>query len=142
MSKNCDSYQSRLIDIFYNEEIMNEEIKNHIESCNHCKEFWDELHDMKLEIDKTIVEPPIEYANITQAFEKVEEIKRGRKNLFDLVLFIIISGLLLGTVAFIVLKGYLIEFMYFQIAMYIIIPLSLPVIIKIRSIKEDYNGRY
>ncbi len=141
MSKNCERYQSRLIDIFYEEESMNDEIQSHIESCSHCKKFWDELHEMKIVVDKSIVEPPIDYENISQAFEKVEEIRGRRINLFDLVLFIIISGLLLGTIAFIGLKGYLIEIIYFQIAMYIIIPLTLPVIIKIRSLKEDFNER-
>lgn len=142
MKKDCEKYQSKLIDIFYNEEIMNDELQNHRESCYECKEFWDGLHQMNLAINKGSYDPPIEYGEISQAFQLVENIKEKRRNLLDLALFIIISGLILGLVAFVAVNGYVIQIIYFQLIMYMIIPLTLPVIIKIRSFKESYDERY
>ncbi len=142
MSKDCESCQKKLVDIFYNEENMNNEVKNHIKTCHSCKEFFGRLYQMKDIMDKAKIEPSIEYAEILQSFKEVEIIKEKRRNLFDLILFIIISGVLLGLVALLIVEKYLVEIIYFQLVMYIIIPLSLPVIIKIRSLKEEYNERY
>ena len=90
-------------------------------------------------MDKAKIESSIEYDKIFQSFKEVENIKEKRRNLFDLVVFIFVSGVLLGLVALLAAKKYLVEIIYFQLAMYIIIPLSLPVIIKIRDLKEEYK---
>ena len=139
MNKDCESCQKKLVDIFYNEENMNNELKNHIQTCRSCKEFLGGLYQMKGIMDKAKVESSIEYDKIFQSFKEVENIKEKRRNLFDLVLFIFVSGVLLGLVALLAAKKYLVEIIYFQLAMYIIIPLSLPVIIKIRDLKEEYK---
>lgn len=94
---------------------------------------------MKGIMDKAKIESSIEYDKIFQSFKEVENIKEKRRNLFDLVVFIFVSGVLLGLVALLAAKKYLVEIIYFQLAMYIIIPLSLPVIIKIRDLKEEYK---
>lgn len=139
MNKICFKYQEDLIDISYNEKIMDTAIKEHLENCESCREYWKELNEIKVELDNFEEKIPIDYNQISQAFDIVEERRVKKTNIFSLLAFVLLSSLLLGTVLGLVIKGYGKEVIYFQIITYIIIPFLLPILIKIRNLKEGYN---
>jgi len=139
MSNKCNEFKEKLIDVFYEEKALNKEEEGHMESCQECRQYWEELQLVKLELERIEPEVPIDYMKVTQAFEKAEEILEERRNIKSLLAFILTASLLLTFVAILAMKGYVREIIYFQIGTYIIIPLLLPIIIKIRSRKESYN---
>jgi len=142
MSDKCNEFKEKLIDIFYEEKALNKEEEGHMESCQECRQYWEELQLVKVELERIEPEVPIDYMKVTQAFEKAEEILEERRNIKSLLAFILTASLLLTFVAILAMKGYVREIIYFQIGTYIIIPLLLPIIIKIRSRKESYNEQH
>lgn len=139
MSKTCKDYEKQLIDIFYEEETMNDDVKNHLMECQNCKKYWEELNVIRVELDNAYDEVPIEYMKITQAFDNVKEIELRRSNIFSLIIFIIMGGLLLGIGATLIMQGYVKSIIYLQVISHICIPIIIPVFIKLRYIKEGYN---
>lgn len=139
MSRSCSEFQEQLIDIFYDEMDLNHELKLHIDNCNECRQYFEELQGMKSELEKVDINSPIEYMKITEAFEKSEEILERRNNIKSFILFIVISSLILATLAIFAIKGYTLQILYSQVAFYFIMPILLPIIIKVRSVKEEYN---
>ncbi|MTI47497.1 hypothetical protein [Sporosalibacterium faouarense] len=140
MDKKCTFYQNRLIDIFYEEDIMDKEIQEHIINCHECNKYWKELKEVKIKVDKDNEEIPIEYIKISQAFDKVEDIKSKRLNIINLVIFIMISSVLLGIGLVFAMQGFGREIIYFQVIVHTVFPIFLLIFVKIRTLKEDYNG--
>lgn len=135
----CDRYQQIIIDIFYGERKMEEHIKEHINQCNKCRNFYQDLNNISETLIKLTPDIPIEYAKINDAFNRAVNIKQNRSNLFSFIAFIVLSSLILSFVTVLAFMGYVKEIIYFQIGMYFVIPFLVPIFIKIRLVKEGYN---
>ncbi len=139
MNNMCSKYQSKMIDIIYGEDIMEQTLEMHIKKCTRCRKYWEDLNEMKEELTKLDIHVPIEYSKISFAFEKAEEIKNNRFKNKEFFLFIMVCSMILLSLVILSLQGYLKQVVYLQIGLYFIVPIFLPVIIKIRSVKERYN---
>ncbi len=139
MNKECKRYKEELLDVFYSEKNMDVDTEKHMSSCEDCQQYWEELHDMKTELDSLDIDEPIEYIKIAQAFEAVENIKGKKKNTLSFILFIVVSSLLLGLEFGLAFRGYGVQILYLQLALCMLSSISLPIIIKMRSLKEGYN---
>lgn len=138
MSKDCNKYKEILIDVFYGEDIMNKDTKKHIDNCQECKKYFNELQQMNTALDDIDDQIPIEYMNIKQAFNRAEDIQ-NKRNILSLIFFMVISSIILAAVITLAFQGFAREIIYIQIAMYFILPISLLVFIKVRAVKEGYN---
>lgn len=138
MSFKHEKMQKVLLDVCYGEMPMTEEISKHLDYCSECKAYWNELmlvresmsgfNDNEIEIDSSI---------INSAFLKSSiEIKR-RKNLKDLIIFSVISVLLLGMLGLLVYVGYGRSIIVAQIILMFFVPLSVPIMIRQRIMKEE-----
>ncbi|WP_425448489.1 hypothetical protein [Dethiothermospora halolimnae] len=141
MGNNCDKYKSKLIDIFYGEDKMTEEIKCHINNCSQCMKYWEELNQVREELDIFDEDIPIEYEKVNAVFKQVDVINNKRKNILSLISFIILSSIILAIGVLLALMGYGREILLLQTTSYLISPIIMLFIIKIRSRKENYHGR-
>ncbi|WP_069649884.1 hypothetical protein [Caloranaerobacter ferrireducens] len=138
MSEKCIKYQQDLVDIFYKEKELYDELRLHLNNCEKCSKYWEELEHIKLGL-KDIDIIPVDYMQISKAFEQADNIKERRKNIKSLIVFIIFSSIIMSIITLFAIKGYLSEILYFQMTTYMIIPLLLPIIIRKRYIREGYN---
>lgn len=138
VSNSCSEYQKNIIDIFYGEMDMNEVVRRHIESCAECRKYYQDLVQVKEKLDNIEHHTPVEYYNITKAFDRANLVEK-RRNLLSLLAFVVLGSIILGLVVALALRGYSKEIIYFQASMYFVVPFLLPMIIKVRSVKEGYS---
>lgn len=141
MRNSCEKFKNSLIDVYYSEKILDKNLKRHLETCEECREFYEELNDTKENLKILENDIEIDYSLISGAFDKAEKIQTKRKSIIELILFIVISTSILITVGYIASIGYGMLILKLQLAIFFIVPFMLPIMIKHRLIKEGYNGR-
>jgi len=137
MSLAHEKIQKELLDVYYGEKPMTEEIRTHLDTCSECAAFLKELeilknttnNDMDIEIDERI---------IAGAFSKASSSMIRRKNLRDFVIFAFGAGLMLGMVGLLIYLGYGKSIIVIQIMLMICVPLLVPFMIRQRLMKEEF----
>lgn len=138
--------QEDLIDIHLYEKEFGEMHKEHLATCQQCHDFWQNLKMMQGILinqqnheqrnNETDDEIEIDERVIRRAFKRADKIKSERKNFKDYLLFLSFAVILLGIFVVLGLKGYLMQLMILQIFFIIAAPFSIPIILKIRSVRE------
>lgn len=138
MNEECKHYQEYLIDIYYKEKTFSSDLTNHLEDCQCCKEFWLWMENMGKTVENADFEASIEYERINEIMEKANTKELNRQNFKSLVCFIFIASVIMSVILVLVVKGYEMSIAYFQLGMYFILPLLVPIIIKVRGVREGY----
>lgn len=140
MDMKCNQIQDILIDIFYEENKMTDSIREHLEICHSCSAYWTELQEMNAELEDTFIEAPIEYTKIREAFHRAEIESNQKATIGSMILFFLTACLIFTVVGTLALSGYLNQILYFQVFIYLVAPIIIPIFIKLRGKKEGYNG--
>lgn len=135
MSDQHDKIQEELIDIWYGEKQMTEEIKTHLESCSNCAMFWSELDVVKsnlisdedIEVDERI---------IGRAFSEAAKEQQRNVNITSLISFIMVAGAILAVIGLLVYAGYGLGVMVIQGMFMFGVPFMIPIILRQRLAKE------
>lgn len=140
MLKNHKKIQEEMIDIFYEEKEWSEELKNHLDTCQECAVFWQELHVLqdKLSFLDLPQEMEIDDRLISSAFKKADLFKKSRANLKESMLFLGTAILLLGVESWFIYLGNSMLILKGQLLMTVLAPFALPVLLKFRLAKEGY----
>lgn len=143
MRSSCENIKDKLIDVYYSENVLDETLKHHLNSCSECSKFYEELDDTKDTLSILEKDIDIDYSLIGEAFEKAEDIQCKRKSIFELILFIVIATSILGTIGYAASIGYGMLILRLQIVFFFGGPLMVPIMIKRKLLKEgyNYNGR-
>ena len=137
MSENHEKIQKELMDIYYGEKTMTEEIKAHIDTCSECAEFSNDLDLLSKKMEAFDIDTEMDERIIGGAFRKANLLMERRKNARDFALFALLSCLMLGIVGFLIYLGYAKSVIILQIILMICMPLSIPFIIRQRLMKEE-----
>jgi len=122
LKSSCKKFKNSLIDVYYSEKILDRNLKHHLETCEECRKFYEELNDTKENLKILENDIEIDYSLISGAFDKAEEIQSKRKSIIELILFIVISTSILITVGYIVSIGYGMLILKLQLAIFFIVP--------------------
>ena len=137
MSLNHEKIQEELLDVYYGEKHMTEEIKIHLDTCSECAAYWKELDLLKNKMPTFDREIEIDERIIGGAFRKSSILIERNKNLRDLVVFAIIATLILGILGLLIYMGYGKSIIMAQITLMVFVPLLVPFIIRQRLMKEE-----
>ena len=137
MSFNHEKIQEELVDVYYGEKPMTEEIKNHIGNCSECAAYWNKLELLKKKLATFDADVEIDERIIGGAFREAGVLLERRKNIRDMVAFAIIAILLLGMVGLLIYMGYAMSIIVMQIILMICVPLLVPFMIRQRLMKEE-----
>lgn len=138
MSLNHQKIQEELLDIYYGEKHMTEEIRIHLDTCSECATYWKELDVLKNRMSAYDREVEIDERIIGRAFSKSNIIVERKKNLKDLLVFAIISSLLLALLGLFIYMGYGKSVIIVQIILMVCVPLLIPFMIRQRLMEEEY----
>lgn len=137
MSFNHEKIQEELVDVYYGEKPMRDEIKNHIDGCSECAAYWNKLQLIKKELPASDTDIEIDERVIDRAFREADVLMERRKNMRDLVVFAVIASLLAGIVGWLIYMGYAKSIIQVQIILMFCVPLSVPFLIRQRLMKEE-----
>ncbi len=137
MSFSHEKIQEELLDVYYGEKPMTEEIKIHIGNCSECAAYWNKLELLKKELPAFDVDIEIDERIIGGAFREADVLVERSKNIRDLVVFAIIAIVMLGIVGLLIYMGYAKSIIVVQIILMICVPLSVPFMIRQRLMKEE-----
>lgn len=142
MRSSCEKIKDKLIDVYYSENVLDENLKHHLNTCKECRKYFEELNDTKDILSILEKDVEIDYSLICEAFEKAEDIQSKRKSILELILFIVIATSILASIGFFASIGYGMLILKLQIVFFFGGPLMVPVMIKRKLLKEGYyNGR-
>ncbi|KNY28774.1 hypothetical protein [Pseudobacteroides cellulosolvens] len=136
MSKCCKEYEDILIDIYYGEAEINDEIKAHIESCNNCREFLNEMEGLGDQLALLDMDIPIDDSLIRNAFNSVDEKTAKKRKIIDFLLFLVMSIGIFSAIFVLAYKGYGKYLLYGQIGIFFLAPFSLIAFFRGRRLKE------
>ena len=135
-----EKMQKRILDAFYGEKELTEELKNHIGNCKDCSAFWESMIFLKKRAEdelSTKGEDIEAYERIiAEAFREAEKIKEKNKNLRDYIVFILVSVIFLSSVGMFAYMGYGKVILTVQIFIIMFVPILVPFFIKHRLSKE------
>ena len=137
MSLNHEKIQEELLDVYYGEKHMTEEIKIHLDTCSECTAYWKELELLKNKMSTFDREVEIDERIIGSALRKSSIIIERNKNLRDLLVFAIISSLILGLLGLLIYMGYAKNIIMAQLILMVCVPLLVPFMIRQRLVKEE-----
>ena len=137
MSLNHEKIQEELLDIYYGEKHMTEEIRIHLDTCSECAAYWKELDVLKNRMSAFDREVEIDERIIGRAFSKTNLIVERKKNLRDLIVFAAISSLILALLGLFIYWGYGKSIIMAQIVLMVCVPLLIPFMIKQRLMEEE-----
>lgn len=116
MIKECKRIQGILIDVFYGEILMDEEIETHLKECIECKAFYESLHGLKTEISILDTVARVDEQVIRQAFQIVENRQKKRKERIEFLIFFLAAVSIMSVVVAIAAMGCGIEIMIGMLA--------------------------
>ncbi|AUG57905.1 MAG TPA: hypothetical protein DCE02_04360 [Ruminiclostridium sp.] len=135
-----EKMQKRILDAFYGEKELTEELKNHIGNCKDCSAFWESMNLLKehAEDEPSIKGEDIEAYEriIAEAFREAEKIKEKNKNIRDYIVFILVSVIFLSSAGMFAYMGYGKVILTVQIFIIMFVPILVPFFIKHRLSKE------
>ena len=137
MTKQHEKMQKDVLDVYYGEKPMTEEIKEHIDTCSECARYWSELDLLKKNMPKFDMDIEVDERIIGRAFSEAIMAEERSKNVRDLAVFIIIAGLILGMVGMLIYLGYGKSIIAVQIILVFFTPLLIPFMIRQRLVKEE-----
>jgi len=136
MSKQCNLMYPKLVDLVYEEAPMDEALKQHLNSCSHCRHQLSTLQNTMniLSYDSAPILADINLINISiDRFEYFKAVKKQRKN-FRLFLSFTAWYMMTG-----LLIGYLFSvktFFIIQAVIYFLAPLSALFMFKLSKARE------
>ncbi|AEV68483.1 hypothetical protein [Acetivibrio clariflavus] len=137
MSLEHKKIQKDLLDVYYGEKSMTEEIRRHLNTCSECTEYWNELELIKKNMTLFDTDIEIDERIIGRAFRKSSIIMERRKNIKDLLVFAVISSLILSVLGLIIYMGYGKRIIMAQIIIMVCVPLLVPFMIRQRLMEEE-----
>lgn len=137
MSLEHKKIQKDLLDVYYGEKSMTEEIRRHLNTCSECTEYWNELELIKKNMTLFDTDIEIDERIIGRAFRKSSIIMERRKNIKDLLVFAVISSLILSVLGLIIYMGYGKRIIMAQIIIMVCVTLLVPFMIRQRLMEEE-----
>lgn len=125
-----------LMDAYYGEKELSEDLKKHINTCPKCAAFWEKLSvlgdnlsipDTEIEVDERI---------IRRAFSEAGKIRAKKREIRDFAVFLLTAAAFLGIVGWLAYIGYGMQIIAVQFLFIIVAPISIPVLIWRRLAKE------
>jgi len=134
--KNHKKVQKQLIDVYYGEKELSDELKAHISSCPECAKYWSELKTLGCKLDVLETKVEMDMSVIERAFEMADKTKR-RKERKEFVSFLCIAAILLTLASWIALSGYGVQVILVQfIILMFVAPISVLFMLSRRIKKE------
>jgi predicted anti-sigma-YlaC factor YlaD len=137
MKKGCKSIQEDLIDIFYDEKKMDNEIEMHLASCGECKAHWDSLHSLKADLFIPDTSAAVDIEGIAQAFQIAGELQKTHKARIDYIVFFLAVLSIMSVVVGIAAMGYGIAVIICQVSAALLTPIILPLLYLRRLGREE-----
>ncbi|HEY9062924.1 MAG TPA: hypothetical protein VIO64_20870 [Pseudobacteroides sp.] len=137
MSKCCKEYEGILIDIYYGESDISNEIKAHLENCSNCREFLSELEELGSGLDHLEMDFSVDNSLINNAFATVDDNTAKKRNIIDLIIFLSISVGIMAVISVLVYKGYGKYLFYGYGVVFLLAPFSLLAFVRESRLKED-----
>lgn len=127
--------QKQLMDVYYREEELSNELKTHLSNCLECARYLKDLETLnsKLEVLESKLE--IDTSVIKRAFEEADRAKRIKERK-DFVAFLCIAVSLLTLASWIAFKGYGAQIILTQLMLMFAAPISVPFMLLKRIEKE------
>ena len=133
--RNHKKIQKKLIDVYYGEKELSDELKAHINTCSECAKHWNELKMLSTKLDILESKVEIDGSVIERAFEEAEKLKR-RKKIKEFFAFLCIAAILLALESWIALSGYEVQIIFIQFILMLVILISVPFMLSKRIKKE------
>lgn len=137
MSGKHEKQKKDIMDVYYGEKPLTEDIKKHLNTCSECAAFWNELDQMKKNINAFDTEIEIDERIIGGAFRKSSIIIERNKNLKDLLVFVATSMMILSVLGLLIYMGYGKSIIIAQIILMFCVPLLIPFIVRQRLMEEE-----
>ncbi len=137
MENKCKCIQDTLLDIHYKEAQWTERVSIHIAKCQECKGYWQrlgEMNEVMLAFDNNLIET--DKGIIDQAFIDAEAIEKGKHSRMEFVMFMLIALVIIGFIGWLITIGYGSIILLQQVFLMMLIPFSLPIIIRQKLLKE------
>jgi len=137
MDKRCGITQKDLMDIFYQEKQLNNEIKTHIKTCKGCSEYFESLHSIKKEM--SILEFDQENNSleiINKAFVIAELQEKRKKEKIEFSLFVLVALIIISIVISSAISGYGNVVFLLQVASLSLSPIIVPLMF-IKKLRKE-----
>ena len=137
MSRKHEKIKRDILDAYYGEGPMTEEIKRHLNTCSECTAYWNELVQLRKNINAFDTDIEIDERIIGKAFRDSNIIIERNKNLRDLLVFAVISSLILSVLGLLIYMGYGKSIIIAQIILMLCVPLLIPFMVRQRLMEEE-----
>ncbi len=125
-----------LLDAYYGEKELTPELKKHLDECNQCTTFWEQLPMLTDKLSAMDVDVEVDERVIRRAFTEAKKIKAIRKERYEFYAFLFIAITILGVAGGLAYNGYAMQIIAVQLLFIVAAPLSIPILIWQRLAKE------
>ena len=125
----CDSIQEKIVDQFDAQFDLNEELRQHLETCQACQSFYQKLLVLKKDFEMEFDEISVDRQSIQKAVIEGTAIREKKESIVGNLLFIIAALVLFSLIGFVVSFGYGSLVIAFQLVIVFISPVIVPVAI-------------
>ncbi len=137
MIRGCKKIQGILIDVFYGESRMDEEIEAHLKECIECKAFYESLHGLKNEISILDTVKEVDEQVLRQAFQIAENRQKKRKERIEFFMFFLAAVSIMSVVVAIAAMGAGIEIMIGMLSFAGLTSLMIPLFFIRSMVREE-----
>ena len=125
-----------LLDAYYGDKELTPELKKHLDECNQCTIFWEQLPRLTDKLSVMDVDVEVDERVIRRAFTEAKKIKAMKKERYDFYTFLFIAITILGIAGGLAYNGYAMQIIAVQLLFIVAAPLSVPLLIWQRLAKE------
>jgi len=127
--KSCEEMQSKLIDYFYEEKKMDDELSVHLEQCADCQSFLGNLQYTKENLDSMNFDDSLlklDFESLDRLVDQTINRESRKHTIIDTSIFALIGILILSAFGYMVFGGFITTFLIVQITLVVLLPLSIP----------------
>lgn len=125
-----------LMDAYYGEKELSDDLKKHLDDCPQCSAFWKDLNALGAKLSEIDTEIEVDERIIKRAFSQADKIKSKHVEQRDFALFLCMAVTFLLTGVWLAYNGYAVQIMAVQLFCMAAVPLSIPFLIWRRLVKE------
>lgn len=137
MINECKKIREILIDVFYGESRMDEEMEMHLKECVECRAFYESLHGLKDKISILDTAAMVDEQVIRQAFRIVDHRQKKRKERMEFAIFLLAAAAVLSIIVVSGALGYGMEIMACMLALTVLTSLIIPLVFIRSMLKGD-----
>lgn len=125
-----------LMDAFYGEKELSDDLMKHLDDCPECSAFWKDLNTLGGKLSAIDTEIEVDERIIKRAFSEADKIKYRQTEQRDFVIFLCMAVALLLVAVWLAYNGYAVQIMAVQLFCMAAVPLCIPILIWRRMVKE------